>query len=233
MSLSAFSASCAPAGTSSAFPYWNLIIIGIVGLILIGLGLFHKKAKKNRKNWKILYLTTGIILLFWVGFRLFEDYQFSRVHLHANFKVFIDGKEVDFAKPEFMTESKQDHSKKVHLHDLRGDVVHVHYSGVTWSDFFDSLGFRLTKDCLDLGKEGKYCNTDQKKLRFFINDKEIENLASVEIQDLDRVLIHYGQGDLTTELASVKDDACLYSNKCQERGIPKGIEVNGLGCAVS
>ena len=216
--------SCDPAGSAATagFAYWNLIIILILGLGLIGLGWFYKK--KARRNWKKAYLLTGLILLAWVGFRFYEE-SLYKTHIHANFKVFIDGKELDFAKPEFMTESKEDRSRKVHLHDLNGGVAHVHYPGITWQDFFQSLQMPLAEHCLDLGT-GKTCS-----LRFFVNGNEIQDLAQTEIRDLDKVLITNSQ-NVQEQLAAIADDACVYSNKCPERGVPKGMEEKG-GCAVS
>lgn len=201
--------------SSSSFP-WALIVILAAGLALIGLGLLSKQ--KKRRSWRKAYLATGIILLLWAGYRFYDDSLYKNTHIHANFKVIIDGKEIDFAKPDFMTESKTDHSKKVHLHDLNGDVVHVHYPGIAWRDFFQTIGMNLQHDCLDTR-----CG-----LHFYLNGQESSGLDTKKIRDLDRVLITNG-GDLQQQLASVPDDACVYSGKCSERGLPKGIETKG-GC---
>lgn len=165
----------------------------------------------------------GILLIAWSGFRFYEENLYTQVHLHANFKVFLDGKELDFAKPEFMTESKADHSKKVHLHDLNGGVAHVHYPGITWKDFFNSLNMKLEGNCLDAEKLGSACD-----LHFFVNGNEASSLG--EVNDLDKVLIT-SSNNPSSELASVGDDACTYSEKCPERGPAKGMEAQGLGCS--
>lgn len=214
--------SCSPTGISASggiVPNVQLWIFLILGLVLVGSSLFSKKVKK-KKDWRKWYLIVGILLVLWAGSRFYQENLYTQVHLHANFKVIIDGKEVDFAKPEFMAESKEDHNKKVHLHDLNGGVVHVHYPDMEWQDLFETLEMRLDKDCLTIDQK-EHCG-----LHFFVNDNEISSLG--EIHDLDKILITSSK---EPELASIPDDACIYSNKCPERGPAKGMESQGSSCS--
>ncbi len=67
----------------------------------------------------------------------------QEVHLHSDFAVYMDGVKMNFAQEKFMTSSKNDLSKAVHLHDMDGSVIHVHAANVTLGMFFESLGMKL------------------------------------------------------------------------------------------
>lgn len=72
----------------------------------------------------------------------------DHVHIHAGAIVYNDNVQQDYSTPENMyfspcgiaTEDQVRLEDKVHLHDGIGDVVHVHASGVTWSDFLETRG---------------------------------------------------------------------------------------------
>jgi hypothetical protein len=89
--------------------------------------------------------------------------QKPEVHYHAGFRVYIDGELQDFSDIKYMnvkpcesedhkdnesappppkeagSEEETAHEEAVHLHDLVGDVVHIHASGVRWEDLFTYL----------------------------------------------------------------------------------------------
>lgn len=68
-------------------------------------------------------------------------------HTHADFAVWIDGKQLDFSASEFISGSSTDKGSHptegsrqyLHLHDNNGNVVHRHKPGLTLGDFFASL----------------------------------------------------------------------------------------------
>lgn len=75
--------------------------------------------------------------------------EHEEVHHHAGFVVYIDGVLQDYSKFEHMkfspcaAEAKTEkHNpaegqlEKAHMHDMNGDVAHVHRQGATWGDFF-------------------------------------------------------------------------------------------------
>ena len=51
-------------------------------------------------------------------------------------------------------------STLVHLHDLNGDVIHVHAPGITLGMFFESLGMKLETKTDPKSKLQQYCFTD-------------------------------------------------------------------------
>ena len=58
----------------------------------------------------------------------------KKVHYHANFRVFLEKDFVDFSGPGYMEElescavdpNKETPQDRVHLHDGKGDLVHIH-----------------------------------------------------------------------------------------------------------
>lgn len=157
----------------------------------------------------------------------------EEVHLHANLKVVLNGKAVDFSLPRYQSEEGKELNKYIHFHDGKGDLFHVHQSGVKLSDLFSSLNMSLSKDCFVMDDKTQYCSTGDKTIKMFVNGQPNTQFASYEPKDVDRILISYGNESadtVATEIKSVADDACIYSNKCPERGKPPTEEcVGGLG----
>ncbi len=152
-------------------------------------------------------------------------------HTHADFAVWIQGKQIDFSGEKFMSGSSTDltykeaKDKYLHLHDGNGRVIHRHKPGLTLGEFFASIGFGIGqgKDgfCWFEGKTFKECAGG--KLRLYVNGKEVPgNPADYAFADTDSVLLTDSQAeaDVTYQMNLLSDDACLYSRTCPERGDP-------------
>ncbi len=140
--------------------------------------------------------------------------QYGSAHEHADFKVYIDGKAFDFTLEKYQSplgsgqgeeNCGMDTSRLAHLHNGDGDIAHKHATGVTWSYFFSTLGMNFTSSCLTLDTGEKYCNSQEKRWKFFVNRAEVGNLPEDEIHDLDQALFTYGalEGQLKAQLDSV------------------------------
>ncbi|MEW6722826.1 MAG: hypothetical protein AB1324_06190 [Candidatus Micrarchaeota archaeon] len=161
-------------------------------------------------------------------------------HTHADFKVYMEGQQLNFSQPRFMSTSESALSLFVHLHDLDGDVIHHHKRNITMADFFETLNMSFNSTCF-VTDAGTFCGEGQKKLRMFVRhdggDWE-ENFAMGEyvFEDLDRILITYGSEDMDTlkkQMESVTDKACIQSGECPERGQPTDSSCAGDVCIVS
>lgn len=173
-------------------------------------------------------------------------------HVHADIKVIIFDKEIDFSKEKYQSTEDKELSPWQHFHDGNGNVMHQHKEGLTLSNFFKSLGFNLTDECIELPqdeavfdpfagkKETEFCTGAKNSLKLYVNGKLLidENtrkpiVGSYEIKDLDRLLIIYDASDLENvnlDDFGVTNDACIYSEKCPERGKPPHETcVGGLG----
>jgi len=155
-------------------------------------------------------------------------------HGHANFLVVLNGKAFDFTKPQYHSVKGKELNEDIHLHNGRGGIIHVHKENTTWQTFFQSLGMELTDNCFNVSAKEQYCNSGTKKLSLTLNGTALTQWENMPINDLDRLLINYGpqsSAQLQETFKKVTDDACIFSEKCPERGKPPENEpcVGGLG----
>lgn len=142
----------------------------------------------------------------------------EKYHTHFDLKVYLNGVAVNFSLAKYQSSKDNEFSPDIHFHDGNGKVVHIHKKGATLGELFNSFKLDLTK----------YQN-----LKTYVNGKETSDVQNYVPQDLDRILITSGnltETQLKVQLDSVSNDACIYSEKCPERGKPPTEEcVGGLG----
>jgi hypothetical protein len=129
-------------------------------------------------------------------------------HIHADFKVYIDDKPIDF-EPFAMDMSQMDAnitSSFIHVDkgapapEKTGDVIHMHATGVPLGLFFESIGMKLEKDCLT------FCGKEHCGLNMYVNGKENTELGGYVFNDLDKIIITDG-GNLEEQLATITNFA--------------------------
>ncbi|HJY98989.1 MAG TPA: thioredoxin domain-containing protein [Patescibacteria group bacterium] len=127
-------------------------------------------------------------------------------HVHFDLAVFVSGSRIDFSQAKYQESEDNPLDSDIHFHDGNGKVVHVHKKGIPLSRLFDSFNLTLSKGVVS-----------------YVNGvKNTDILAYVPV-DLDRIVIGGGTD-------SVSNDACIYSEKCPERGTPPPEEcVGGIG----
>lgn len=147
----------------------------------------------------------------------------EKIHEHADFAIYLEGEKMDFQDPKYQSSEEKALDPDTHLHDGVGDVIHKHKKGITLGYFLGTLGLRLDGKCLTTEAGKEYCDTADKPLRLYVNGTPNDTLGNYEFSDLDRLLITYGKVEeaaLKQELESIGDRACIYSEKCPERGAP-------------
>lgn len=156
-------------------------------------------------------------------------------HVHSDFAVYLDGQKFNFAEEKYMTSTDACaaayHSHPLHMHDMNGNVAHVHEEGKTWHDFFATINFELTDTSFKTAEGKEYKNMGDKKLRFFVNKQEIPSLKDYQFQDLDQVLITYGDSSsqvIEEQLNSITKQACIFSKKCP---VPEGMILPPENCS--
>lgn len=140
-------------------------------------------------------------------------------HVHADLKVYLNGKVLgdDALESLAMDMSKKDNlmtSSFIHLDkgapapEKTGDVLHMHATGVPLWIWFESVGWKLDKDCLKTSA-GKYCTNAQNSLKFYVNEEQNSNYGEYVFNDLDQILISYGPKDeeVRPQLNSITDFA--------------------------
>jgi len=146
-------------------------------------------------------------------------------HAHFDLKVYLNGKIVDLSLSKYQSTKESELDSDTHLHDSNGKVVHLHKKDVSLDQLFKSIKLTFPE------------NNGEKILRVIVNGKEVNDLLGYVPQDLDRVLVTYGDytdTQLKSQINSVTDLACIYSETCPERGKPPTEEcVGGLGSGCS
>ena len=156
----------------------------------------------------------------------------DKVHEHADFKVYLNGKQFDFRPAKYQDSKDTPKDPYAHLHDGNGDVTHKHRQGITLGYFFKTIGITFDKNCFVTDTKQQFCSDSNNTLKLYVNGKPNDKLGEYEFTDLDRILISYGPKDeaITSQINSITDIACMYSEKCPERGKPPTENcVGGLG----
>lgn len=95
----------------------------------------------------------------------------------------------------------------VHLEDGLGEIVHVHQRGMTMGRFLKTLNIDFDKKCIETPIEGEFCSGNGRQLKFFVNGIENNEFEDYRIQDLDKILITIGKGNIEEQLASITNFA--------------------------
>jgi len=156
----------------------------------------------------------------------------EEVHIHADFLVAINGQLWDFTADKYQSSSTQKLADDIHLHDHQGNVLHRHASGITIGDFFSSLGFTLSNDCLITDTKETYCGDEENVLQVYVNGEKVTAAATYIPAEEDQILVYFGRDEqslIEPLLSDITDEACIYSGTCPERGTPPP-EACGLTC---
>ena len=196
----------------------KIIFSFILGILIGGFIINYLQDSQNESDW--------------VTENLAEEHDHDEdVHIHADFIVFLNGEKKDFTKPEYQSTAESLRSEVVHLHDEKGDVIHIHAEGVTLKEFFTSLDYELTNNCFVTDKDESFCSEENNKLSVYVNNQVVTDVENYVIKDLDQILIYHGNNQNETDnlLNEISDISCMYSGSCPERGTPPPEEC-GLTC---
>jgi len=111
----------------------------------------------------------------------------SRVDYSAGFAIFTNGTFRIFTAVMY-----HNLSKDVYIQADNPNIVYVKKRGITWNDFFKTLPFKLTKDCLTTGTKQTFCTNINERLKFYVNGKEDANALDNQIETGDQLLVTYG-----------------------------------------
>lgn len=152
-----------------------------------------------------------------------SEREAQKTHIHADMLFLVKGEPLDFSRERYQSTEEKHLDEAVHLHDGRGDIIHVHRKGVTIGYFLETLGISREGDCLALDTGEELCNGQEGELNVLVNGTLLEDPFEYELQDEDRILLSYGQSsedELASQMQHVGDEACIYSGTCPERGEP-------------
>src|SRR3989344_1693080 len=154
---------------------------------------YMSRLSKASKVWlaAIAGFLLGVIII--LAIRVLT-YDAGHLPYHANFAVYINGRQEQFKGPAYYeeetackAEAQMTPKDRVHMHDNVYDVVHVHDRAVTWGQFFENLGWSLSKDWLT-SQDKIYASDRQSKLSIILNGQNMTGVSSITnsvIKDLD------------------------------------------------
>jgi hypothetical protein len=108
-------------------------------------------------------------------------------HEHASFRLFINNEVIDFSQPKYQVKSQY-----VHFENGDGNTIHKHATGVDIGFLFETLGIKLTSDCIILDTGIDYCNDGINTLKFFVNGVRNDMYNTYVLNDGDKILLSYG-----------------------------------------
>lgn len=129
-------------------------------------------------------------------------------HNHADVKVYINGKAIDFSQSKYQLAARF-----IHFEEGIGDVIHTHATGLAMEHLFKSLGADLDNTCL-VFEQTDYCKSGNANLKFYVNGKPNNEFDNYIIKDLDKILVSYGSKDdeeVQKQLNSITNLAAKYS----------------------
>ena len=135
-------------------------------------------------------------------------------HIHADWKIYINGKLLDFAENKYFMRSSFMHLDDNKNQQDASGVLHMHATGVPLWVFFKSIWMDFSKDCITLDNKEKFCNDEDKNIKFFVNGKENSEFENYVFKNLDKILISYGndnEEEIKNQLNSITDFAKLHS----------------------
>ncbi len=159
-----------------------------------------EETKSASKLHVINFILIGIVIGVLVfGILRFFTYQPPKhTHYHANWSVWVNGQQQTFQDPSFYEEeisctnsNDADPKERAHMHDSKYDVIHVHADGVTWNQFMENINSAAQPDYLRI-HSNIYKSSDDQKVTYVLNGKQLDSLNGIVIGDQDKLLINYG-----------------------------------------
>jgi len=167
----------------------------------------------------LIFFTGGALALMSARFILFDK---NDVHYHANFAVYINGQREEFKNfiyyeevTSCSEESRSNPKSRVHMHDNINHLVHVHDDAVTWSHFFNNLGFVISNKAI-ITPSDMYISGEGGELTYVLNGKRLSSITNQKINSGDKLLINYGtekESYIDSRYVSIPDDAEAYNAK--------------------
>lgn len=167
-----------------------LLAVLVLGIIVIA-GFFTFAPIASRTEPKILSTPTPLTQ--------------EATETKAAFAIFTNGTLRVFTAPMYYNLSSD-----VYIEASNPNIVHVKKSDITWKDFFNSLPFKLSKDCLTTGTKQTFCTNDSQSLKFYVNGQANADVLDLRINNGDQLLVSYGNkndtqiGTQLEHLSSIK-----------------------------
>ena len=151
----------------------NILFVVIIGILATGIFVLFNQLKPKQS----VSIQPSVVIS---PANRVVDYK-------AAFAIFTNGTFRVFTAAMY-----HDQSEDVFIQADNPNIIQVKKSNITWDDFFRTLPFKLTKDCLITGTGETFCSNNISRLGFYLNRKEDPNALDKVISKGDRLLVTYG-----------------------------------------
>jgi hypothetical protein len=112
----------------------------------------------------------------------------TNTNFTARFEIYTNGTRRVFTNAKYHHQSPD-----VYLEATDPNLIQVKKDTITWGDFFETLPFFLTKECLVTGTSQTFCSSEGEKLRFFLNGQEDSVALERRIRPGDELRVTFGE----------------------------------------
>jgi hypothetical protein len=162
----------------------TISILVAVSLIALGAILINQNRQQSPKSFQT---SNKISPTFAITAKAVTAPDVLRTEAKASFAIFTHGTFRVFTAAMY-----HNLSPDVFIEDSNPNIIHVKKLGLTWDDFFRTLPFKLTKDCLTTGTGQAFCSNSSGSLKFYLNSTQKPDALSQPINHGDQLLITYG-----------------------------------------
>ena len=153
-------------------------------------GIESKARSKSIRKTVIILIIVGILA--GLGYVVYSTATtnlgigpLNSAHYHADWAIYIDGKPVALNVSRYQLKSEY-----VHMEGA-ASTIHMHAINIPLGYFFNTIGMQLTPTSLKF--DGiTHNNEGDKKVRTFLNGKEVPDLTRYVPKSLDKILIVFG-----------------------------------------
>lgn len=177
----------------------------------------HKQAKHLKKERKfkikkfLLYPFYFLILIlvfypiYWAFTSPIKIGPLEGKQVFADFAIFINNHEYKLNQSRFL-----DRNPYIFISAPYYSLLQVRAENVPLKFFFQSINWKISRDCLELHNNEKYCTNETHSLKFYVNRKKMDDISYYVVQDLDKILISFGnetEEEIQKQLNSISDFA--------------------------
>ena len=109
----------------------------------------------------------------------FKDYT-------ASFEIYTNGTKRIFTQPMY-----HEQSPAVYIQAADPSQIIVAEENITWNDFFSTLPFSVTEECLVTGTGQEFCTGEDGTLTFYLNDREVDAVLDSVIEPYQTLSIRF------------------------------------------
>jgi hypothetical protein len=118
--------------------------------------------------------------------RLSSPATFIQSEYTARFEIYTNGTKRIFTDSKYHRQSAD-----IYIENPDPHLMYVKKPNLTWNDFFKTLPFSVKKECLVTGTKQTFCNTETKRLYFYLNGQEEPDALDKVILANDSLRVEY------------------------------------------